>query len=236
MIGRMRVATFNVHAGIGRDGCRDYARISAVIAELGADVVALQEVSKEWDTEECHDGFAELEAAFDGVAVEAPALVGENALFGNMLLSRWPIRETDVVSLALPEREPRNAIHAGIETPFGPVRVITAHFGLQARERSAQARIVVDMIQRETVHPVIVAGDLNDWWPGSGIVRRLNRALGARGWPRGPRSFPSGRPLMSLDRILCRPAGSIQRAIAHRSDRARAASDHLPIVADILLE
>lgn len=232
----MRVATYNVHAGIGRDGSRDFGRVAAVVAELGADVVALQEVSKKEGDRDGHDGFAELDRAFDGIAVEAPALVEGDVLFGNMLLSRWPVRETDVVSLALAGREPRNAIHAHIDTPFGRVRVITAHFGLQARERSAQARILHDMIRRDSIQPVIVAGDLNDWWPGSGIVRQINRSLGGRGWPRGPRSFPSARPLMSLDRILCRPAAGLQRAIAHRSELARAASDHLPVVADILLD
>jgi len=232
----MRVATYNVHAGVGRDRRRDFGRFAAVIAELGADVVALQEVSKAEEAGDRHDGFSELDRAFDGFAVEAPASTGDSALFGNMLLSRWPVRETDVVSLALPGREPRNAIHAQIETPSGPVRVITAHFGLERRERSAQARIVGGMIERETKRPVVVAGDLNDWWPGSEIVRQISRSLGGPVWPRGPRSFPSGRPLMSLDRILCRPTENIQRMIAHRSVLARAASDHLPVVADILLD
>lgn len=236
MTGRMRVATYNVHAGIGRDRRRNFRRIAAVIAELGADVVALQEVSKTERPEDGHDGFLALDRAFGGFAVEAPALVGDDTLFGNMLLSRWPVRESDVVSLALPGREPRNAIHARIETPSGPVRVITAHFGLDGRERSAQARIIGGMIERDTTRPVVVAGDLNDWWPGSGVVRQISRSLGGPAWPHGPRSFPSGRPLLSLDRILCRPAERIQRMIAHGSSLARTASDHLPVVADILLD
>ena len=39
----MRVATYNVHSCIGTDGRHDPDRIATVIAELDADIVALQE-------------------------------------------------------------------------------------------------------------------------------------------------------------------------------------------------
>ena len=41
----LRVATYNVHSCVGSDGKHDPARIAAVINELDADVVALQEFS-----------------------------------------------------------------------------------------------------------------------------------------------------------------------------------------------
>ena len=40
---RLRVATYNVHACVGTDGRHDPDRVAAVIAELDADIVALQE-------------------------------------------------------------------------------------------------------------------------------------------------------------------------------------------------
>ena len=39
----LRVATYNVHACVGRDGRHDPDRVATVIEELNADVVALQE-------------------------------------------------------------------------------------------------------------------------------------------------------------------------------------------------
>ena len=39
----MRVATYNVHSCIGGDGRHDPERVATVIAELNADIVALQE-------------------------------------------------------------------------------------------------------------------------------------------------------------------------------------------------
>ena len=39
----LRVATYNVHACVGTDGRHDPDRVAAVIAEVNADIVALQE-------------------------------------------------------------------------------------------------------------------------------------------------------------------------------------------------
>jgi len=41
---RLRVASYNIHCGIGRDRRFDEERIFEVLQEIDADVVALQEV------------------------------------------------------------------------------------------------------------------------------------------------------------------------------------------------
>jgi endonuclease/exonuclease/phosphatase family metal-dependent hydrolase len=77
---------------------------------------------------------------------------------------------------------------------------------------------------------VVVLGDVNDWLPGRSVVRVLDQQLGAAV---RLSSFPSSRPMLSLDRIWIQPAGALQRMFVHRSALARRASDHLPVVADI---
>ena len=39
----IRVATYNIHACVGTDGRHDPDRIASVVAELDADIVAMQE-------------------------------------------------------------------------------------------------------------------------------------------------------------------------------------------------
>ena len=39
----LRIASYNLHGCVGRDGERDAERVSQVIAELGCDTVGLQE-------------------------------------------------------------------------------------------------------------------------------------------------------------------------------------------------
>ncbi|PTX59986.1 hypothetical protein C8P63_110131 [Melghirimyces profundicolus] len=41
---KVRVMTYNIHAGIGSDGKYDLSRIAKVIEESNADVIGLQEV------------------------------------------------------------------------------------------------------------------------------------------------------------------------------------------------
>ena len=41
----MRLATWNIHGGVGGDRRHDLERIFAVLTEIGADVIALQEVT-----------------------------------------------------------------------------------------------------------------------------------------------------------------------------------------------
>lgn len=39
----LSVASYNIHKGVGTDRRRDLARTAAVIAEIGADILAVQE-------------------------------------------------------------------------------------------------------------------------------------------------------------------------------------------------
>jgi hypothetical protein len=110
-----RVATYNVHACVGPDGRHDPTRVAAVIAELDADIVALQEFSypadialetrtpvvlTELDTYECALG---------------PARQNPTHCFGNVILTRHRLREVHRIDLSVLNREPRGALAATID-------------------------------------------------------------------------------------------------------------------------
>ena len=199
----VRVATYNVHAGIGLDHRYDASRIADVIDELAPDVIGLQEVRAD------HDGdlFAYLTDRFGGDAVEGPTTFGSDDRYGNLLLSRWPIVDFDVVDLAYPKREPRNAVQAVIDGPSGIFRVIATHFGLSRRERWIQAQLIASLIRQHDGSPLLVVGDFNDWPPLSRAGAAIRGALaqdllGVRRL----RTFPSFMPVFALDRILVHPA------------------------------
>jgi endonuclease/exonuclease/phosphatase family metal-dependent hydrolase len=75
-------------------------------------------------------------------------------------------------------------------------------------------------------------GDLNEWFLWGRPLRWLHRHF--RKTP-SPRSFPARAPLLALDRIWVEPRVLLQRLWVHASPAARAASDHVPVVADIRL-
>jgi endonuclease/exonuclease/phosphatase family metal-dependent hydrolase len=74
-------------------------------------------------------------------------------------------------------------------------------------------------------------GDFNEWMPRGPIARRLGRYF-AGAWLA---SFPTRRPLLALDRIWVAPSGTATAWSVDRSLLARAASDHLPVRADVTL-
>ena len=85
---RVRVATYNVHSGVGVDRRFRPERIAGVIDELGADIVALQEVLSPVGGFDVHGHLREA-SGLHLVTMATMQLAG--GTFGNALLSRWPI-------------------------------------------------------------------------------------------------------------------------------------------------
>jgi endonuclease/exonuclease/phosphatase family metal-dependent hydrolase len=159
----MKLLSWNIQWCRGVDGRVDPERIVRVVRELAldADVVCLQEVARGFDTlagSAGEDQFERLAACFpgwaavEGVAVDVPhpdaPLSGQRRQFGNLLLSRLPLRQVARHLLPWPADAdhadmPRMAIEAVVETPadsgLGDLRITTTHLGYySAAQRLAQ--------------------------------------------------------------------------------------------------
>jgi endonuclease/exonuclease/phosphatase family metal-dependent hydrolase len=152
----MQLICWNVQWCRGVDGRVDPTRIARMVRELApaADVVCLQEVARGFDTlpgNTADDQFALLAAAFpgwtaiEGVAVDVAHPAGGRRQFGNLLLSRLPVRRAFRHLLPWPADAdhadmPRVAVEAVIETPgIGDLRVTTTHLAYySAAQRLAQ--------------------------------------------------------------------------------------------------
>ena len=151
----MKLLCWNIQWCRGVDGRVDPARIARVIRELAdADVICLQEVARGFDTlvgSRGEDQFALLAAEFpgytaiEGIAVDVPNDKGGRRQFGNLLLSRLPLRQAWRHLLPWPADADhadmqRVAVEAVIEAPdVGDLRVTTTHLGFySAAQRLAQ--------------------------------------------------------------------------------------------------
>lgn len=106
----IRVLTWNVHGFLGQDGRFDPLRVHRIVTELAPDIAAFQEVV---GPESGVDGFALLRAAMpDAEAVEANVERRVDGIYGQMLLSRFPVRRSAKIDLSVQRREPRRAIDA----------------------------------------------------------------------------------------------------------------------------
>jgi endonuclease/exonuclease/phosphatase family metal-dependent hydrolase len=227
-------ASYNIHKCIGIDGRFDPERVAEVIAEIDADVIALQEADKRFGGRE---GLLDLKAIARDTGLEpVPMTTRRNGhgWHGNLVLVRSALA-SHVHQIRLPGLEPRGAVVADLELNGQPVRVVGAHLGLLRQSRLLQVEALLLHAGQAADRPTILMGDMNEW-------RRQGRsALGlfAPGFGpvnRGVPSFPSYFPVLALDRILARPHHILDRVERHDSPLARQASDHLPIKARVWLD
>src|SRR5204862_4616892 len=85
--------------------------------------------------------------------------------YGNLILSRWPMRAHHHVSLRLGRRKPRGAQLAIVDTPEGLLQVANWHLGLAEAERWWQVdHLMRHALFRESADlPTLIVGDFNDW-------------------------------------------------------------------------
>jgi endonuclease/exonuclease/phosphatase family metal-dependent hydrolase len=227
---RVRVASYNIHRCVGTDGRRAPERIAAVLAEIDADVIGLQEVDWHDDPDTGIPQPELLAMLSEYRAVAGPNLRDHRGHYGNLLLVRGALGDIHRLDISVPGREPRGAIAARIEAKGLRFRTVVTHFGLSPNERRAQATALAAAVLQGSADPVVLAGDFNAWLPGMPSLRPLRAQARVLG---GPASFPAGFPVLALDRLLTRGLAATGPVRAHRSPAARRASDHLPIFADL---
>lgn len=225
----LRIASYNIHRAIGSDRRRDPARIAAVIDELRADVVGLQEV--DWHIDEnLHEPQSEYLAHLPGYqAVAGPNISDHRGHYGNLLLTRLPIRRVRQIDLSEPRREARGAIDVDLDVYGKNVRVIVTHFGLAIRERRRQALRLRSLILERPRQATLLLGDFNDWVPGSMTLRPLIDLCSTMS---RSKSWPAFCPFLALDRIMSIGCPSPVVIHAHVSPLGRIASDHYPVIAE----
>lgn len=222
-----RIATYNIHRAIGSDGVADTERVGAVIEEVGADVVALQEV------ETGRSGRALLHELRDRLGTEAVSgvtLLRKDTEYGNALLSRYPVRSIERHDLSVRRHEPRGALDVLLDAGTFELRVLATHLGLWPYERRRQVRRLLAAVRAGPEVPTVLLGDINEWFLWGRPLRWLHKQF--RETP-APATFPAYWPVFALDRLWVRPRAALKRLAVHASPLARVASDHLPLVATL---
>ncbi len=229
----MKVASYNIHKFRGADGITRPDRTIGVIRELGADIIALQEVDRR---------FGRRGGLLDPLPIERQTgmrLLAQSDVShrlgwrGNALLVRGDPISYRCSRLNLPGGEPRGAIVAELDLGEGEFRIIAAHLGLLRHSRMDQVSALLTAFHDLPPMPTILLGDLNEWRRrGRSALRSLEPTVGVA--PPIP-SFPSRRPIFPLDRIFGWPAGLVTDLAVHDTWLARRASDHLPLTANVSL-
>ncbi|HEV2765630.1 MAG TPA: endonuclease/exonuclease/phosphatase family protein, partial [Pyrinomonadaceae bacterium] len=177
--------------------------------------------------------------------------IGENrrhdgGAYGNVLLSRWPLRFTHNYDISWRGREPRGALRGDVEIDLGDgtthvLHVFNIHLGTAFIERRYQGRRLVspDILCDPSLRggARVVLGDFNEWTRGlaSRLLAGELVSVDIREHLPRARTYPGLLPFMHLDHIYFDPRLRLERLWLHRSRTALVASDHLPLVADFRL-
>ena len=204
---QLTFASYNIHKGVGLDRRRDPERIVAVLRELDADVIALQECDMRFGTRE--------------------------SVLPRALLVRKDIAVSHATPVPLPMLEPRGAVRADLTVEGVALRVVGMHLDISGLRRHHQVRSVVHHL-RDCEHacPAVLMGDLNDWSRNGRALREFGE-----GWRMvaAGASFPARRPVAPLDRIVISREWAVAACGVHHSALASRASDHLPVWARLTL-
>lgn len=224
----LRLLTWNLHGFVGSDGAHDPERICRIVREIAPDIAAFQEVDIRGVDADAALTEKTLRNSVGPHGASAWSIAEPGRRYGLMLASRLPLAQADIHDLSVERREPRRAIETRIECPDLPVfRIIATHLGLAFRERREQHARLHRIIGRDDGVPVAVMGDFNNWI----FERRIGGLAGIMPERTRQRTWPARLPFLPLDRVWLRPAGLLLRSRRYR--KYRAASDHLPLVAEI---
>ena len=227
--GRLRLVSYNIRKALGTDRRRNPARICRVIAAMEADIVLLQEADLRLGARPTAIPLTELSQLGGLEPVDFGQSARSLGWHGNAMLVRRGIGLGALHRMVLPGFEPRGAIFADLDTPAGPLRVGGLHLGLLRGSRRQQLSHITDELDRMTPRPTVLGGDLNEWSERVGLGRLARRfTIHAPG-----RSFHARRPVAALDRIATGPGLVIEESGVWHEQPAPAASDHLPIWADL---
>ena len=198
----------------------------------GADILLLQEMDEA--------GTETIAQALNYNYVYYPASIHtrNEKNFGNAVLSKWPIMDSE--KIILPHQSPTNdqiriAVRALIDLGDVQMPVYSVHtetFWLGQRGRGDQIKFLAEQIDPDYAY-VLAGGDFNTLTPGSvaALDERLGQVVLERVSAGAGETFGVGGVGLKLDHLFARGMSVLETGVVEEAET----SDHQPLWADLLL-
>lgn len=251
----VKIMSFNIAHGSGMDGNLNLERTASVIEDSCASIVGLQEVDRFFgerslflDQVEWLGKRLGMYTAY-GANIEFAADNGDmpNHQYGNAILSKYPITYSKNHHMTPVQQwygndEQRGVLEAVIEIEDMAISVYNAHLSLKDEELKLSVKEIL-ALTKKSKFPCIVLGDFNAP-PFYAPIREMSRHFtdaflkmkqgDAYTYP-APYSYNTTgvdlKPVTRIDYIFFGPELDVAQTATISTD----ASDHLPIVADLVL-
>ncbi len=245
---KLRVASYNIHHGLGLDGKLDFQRIGALLEKMDADVVAIQEIDSVTTRAKGSYGLGQIAEQSPYYATYGPSIDFQGGKYGIGILSKQ--RPLNVKRIPLPGRSEARLL---LVAEFNDYVFACTHLSLEEDERLAS----VPIIEREAGNyskPFLIAGDWNDS-PDSKLLQTIGRKFQIC-TRTDAGTFPADKPEECIDYIAVYKNGKEARRVgtpdgefaAYRpyADEAvvveqaevvdeKVASDHCPVFVSLIL-
>ena len=230
-----RVMTYNIHQGFDVGDIPALDRIADTISLADPQVVVLEEVVRGWLIDDQHDALGYLAARLGMAYVYGPT-IGD--LYGNAILSRYPITDVRRVSYAKEpglRYQPRGAVIAHIGDSATAVRLTIAVTHLDENSdasavRMEQVRALLNALGSTT--PAVIACDCNARPEAPELKLITDSGFGDLALQSGgpDNTFPSDAPVERIDYLFGVGVTAAQGHVVSST-----ASDHRGVVVNITL-
>lgn len=236
----LRVMSYNIHhcnPPESAGGRIDVEAIAKVINNAKPDLVALQEV--DINTERSGKGLNQAKQIADLTGMKfyfSKAIDHQGGDYGVAVLSKYPI--VDSARFALPIKkdlveEMRTIAAITVMLPSKQKIIFAStHLGLNEPNRLLQAETIIEHFGNEKL-PMILAGDFNAE-PESKVVNYFDKYFSRTCTENCQHTIPVVNPEKTIDYIMSKPSGTF-KVLSHKVIDERYASDHLPVLAELIL-
>jgi endonuclease/exonuclease/phosphatase family metal-dependent hydrolase len=234
-----RVMTYNIHHGEGLDRKVDLRRIADLIKREQADIVALQEVDKGVKRTSKRDLPAELASLTGMTCVFSNNFHFQEGEYGNAVLTRFPVKQwTNTHYKMLRPGEQRGILQLVLDVHGRELVFMDTHIDFRGddTERLMNAAEIKEIVRQNRGRPIILCGDFNDTPTSRTHDRIAEDFVDAWSAVEAGSGFtiPAEKPAKRIDYIWIGKDGPLVPLKAWVPESA--ASDHLPLVAELRLQ
>ncbi|TKT92925.1 endonuclease/exonuclease/phosphatase family protein [Dyadobacter frigoris] len=236
----LRIMSYNIHhcnPPESAGGRIDVEAIAKVINNAKPDFVALQEV--DINTERSGKGLNQAKQIADLTGMKfyfSKAIDHQGGDYGVAVLSKFPIVDSARFSLPINRdlvEEMRTIAAITVMLPSKQKIIFAStHLGLTERNRLLQAETIIKYFGEEKL-PMILAGDFNAE-PGSKVINYFDKYFSRTCAESCQHTIPVDKPEKTIDFIMSKPSG-IFKVLSHKVIDEKYASDHLPVLAELML-
>jgi endonuclease/exonuclease/phosphatase family metal-dependent hydrolase len=241
----VKVISYNIHYCVGTDNIHNIERIADVINESGAEIIGLNEVDNEFSQRSNFINQAKrladklkMHHIFGAAVEEKNGEIG----FGNVILSKY--KPDSTVNYILPKKageESRACLSAVFSVNDKRIRFLVTHLDhIDAETRKKQINCVLQIALDSDIASVIV-GDFNHeanagidgFW--SEFRRKFHSAFDLAGTGEAETFYGTKSKVIDFIFTNSHLAHCVKKSYVFRSKNAMVASDHLPLIAEIVI-